>query len=173
MDRFPLHAATNQQGSGDTKSSVLDKHLEGESWGSRFLLWQSWRCRPVWFIAKGAPSQNSSTCWVAFSEVLGCGAAAARNKSEQMAQQKSSESARFSGNHIKLLDTRLERSHFLRSRHPNSFCGSPEGAIRYDSLLGFPLPMFINFAVAFPEVLGCGAAAAHSLRIWPKRVITE
>ena len=125
MDRFPLHAATNaatnQQGSGDTKSSVLDKHLEGESWGSRFLSLQSWRCRPVWFIAKGAPSQNSSTCWVAFSEVLGCGAAAARNKSEQMAQRKSSESARFAGNHIKLLDTRSEGSHFLRSRHPNSF----------------------------------------------------
>ena len=94
--------------------------------------------------------------------MLGCGAAAARNKSEQMAQQKSSESARFSGNHIKLLDTRLEGSHFLRSRHPNSFCGSPEDVIRYDSLLGFPLPMFINFAVAFPEVLGCGAAAAHN-----------
>ena len=50
----------------------------------------------------------------------------------------------------------------MRSRHPHSFSGSPENAIRYDSLLGFPLPMFINFAVAVPEVLGCGAAAAHN-----------
>ena len=78
-------------------------------------------------------------------------AAAAHNKSEQMAQQRKRESARFVGYHIKLFDTRLERS-----KEPIS-CGNPEDVIRYDSLLGFPLLSFINCCVCFSEVLGCGA----------------
>ena len=56
-------------------------------------LWQSWRCHPAWFIASVSANQNSSNFAVSFPEVLGCGAAGAHNKFEQMAQK--SESTRF------------------------------------------------------------------------------
>ena len=58
-----------------------------------------------------------------------------------------------------------------RRKHPKSFCGNPEAAIQYDSLLGVLLAKFHQmFRLLFQK---CSAAGRRLLTIvsrWPKRV---